>query len=556
MRIIFAFILSLHLLSAWGGTEGGGGDVVILPDGSVVLADSYLDTNAPQPNNMPQQIVLGPKLLLQVKVYTEFIRQIYKTTDFLRDEKSDILNLFDILGSRDNKLAFYAVKDAEELNHHCASGGKKSYRLENGQKVEQVACTSGNEVYLVIPLFARMNLEQQVLLLYHERMTTLRDAHGGKNYQAIAGFTSGLHVLFKVAYEQQQGEERRLTEDERNRIRQFYLAVFELEYRNRVIPIDALDWSIHSNGGGMLRHSARVDETAFVGVNSFISNESFVGANSKIKNTSIPRSSVVEENVNLEQVILNAKGVIGKGVSIIKSSIISKRIEIGADSKISKSIITASHVKIGERNLIKNSQILFDIIQNRNDTEKSLITNNDQSLEDGLINEKISSEYASVEQKVRAIRFGRTIPFGCQGSLKLIVRNYPEGTCWSRKEIAPGRINLGDGNLEKETLITKTIVNFNVKELNLKKGDVVYLLTDKRFTLVISNNKRAKEGEYLLQYGRFVQAGESRFAQLRLPIEEDEILSALYSEVKSQGGEMMNDTRYWVTIKLPLEIIQ
>ena len=78
--------------------------------------------------------------------------------------KSDIYKLLTVLAKRDNGIVFYAVKNVDELNTYCASGGKKAYKLPTGAEVTQVACTSGDEVFLVEPIFKKMDILQQAIL--------------------------------------------------------------------------------------------------------------------------------------------------------------------------------------------------------------------------------------------------------------------------------------------------------------------------------------------------------------------------------------------------------
>jgi hypothetical protein len=352
MKVIFAVLILVISCIGHSGTEGGGGDVVILPDGRVVLADVFLDHNAPQPNNMPKQISLNPKLLLQVKIYTAFFRKLILDTDFLQGKSSDILDLFDVLGKRQNDLAFYTVADAAELNDFCASGGRKAYLLEDGHRVEQVACTSGAEVFLIEPLFRKMTLVQQALLLFHERLTTFRDSHGGKSYQAIAGFTSGLHKILEISYEQQQGTKRLLSEGELAKVMTFYESVFEIEYRNTEVPLNIMNWSLHSFGGGMVKSGANADETSFIGITSVVGAEAQVGKNSEIINTVVPENAVIKEEVILSEVKFLNRGpnfliYIGERTHLEKVTFaVYGKIKIGGDLNIKGASFQGSSLEI------------------------------------------------------------------------------------------------------------------------------------------------------------------------------------------------------------------
>jgi hypothetical protein len=325
--LVLMFILLSYDCAFAGSEGGGGGDAVILPNGDVVLADIFLDRNGPQPANMPRRISLNPKLLLQLKIYGQFFTKVFEKTDIFvessnNNEVNEIIKLLQVLGVRENDLVFYAVKDQDELNTYCASGGTKSYLLPDGAKVTQVACTSGVEVYLVESLFKKMNLLNQALLLIHERLTTLRDQFGGKNYGAIAGVTTGLGEILKQAYLQQNKKYNDLSESEKLNVHHFYEGLIELVYRNKEIPLTVLDWDIHKNGGGLVKRGAEVDESAFVGATSVITQSTSIAAKAIVVNSSfIGKIKIDEES------------------SIINSSIKANRFSSGRGFSMSNSVI-------------------------------------------------------------------------------------------------------------------------------------------------------------------------------------------------------------------------
>lgn len=531
MKLLLSLILLLNF--AYAGTEGGGGDVVILPDGSVVLADAYLDRNAPQPNNMPKQIALNPKLILNVKVYTQFLRKLLENSNFLKHKRSDILNLFDILGTHNNNLAFYSVQDANELNQFCASGGRKVYKLEDGYKVEQVACTSGNEVYLVTPLFRRMNIVQQTLLLFHERLTTFRDRHGGKNYQAIAGLTSGLYTILQIAYEQQQGTKRLVTDAEFQRIQNFYMAVFELEYRDSPIPIDALDYTLHRNGGGMIKKGASVDENAFVGITSVIMPGAEISAGAFIRNTVIPEYSIIEAEARLDNVIMESRDVrIQSGADLKEVTMNAAQILVGNRAKILRSTLKAASILISDS---------VQILRSRVDLGRyPLVINAGEKLMDGEITAQGNATFAPLSKKIKNIAFTLELETDCKGSINDVLEEYDRSlkrkNCFFKSEdVKSWQVSFPGG-----------VIDFRpteVEEFKLRRKDIAnhskgtWLTIFRKFELKfrsMPSTEVAPSELYVLNQGKIEKAGASHVLSLRADLEYEQN-QAVKNKLKELG---------------------
>jgi hypothetical protein len=278
------FFFSFAVQAAFGPSTGGGGDVVILPNDSVVLADPFLNSSDQQPNNMPPMRSLNPRLLQAADAYLRASEPIL--TFLSRDRRSsDLVTTLKVLSTRKNSLRFYAVRNQEELGQFCAPGGRKSYILPNGARIEQVACTAGNETFLVEPLFLRLSIKDQALLLVHERLTTLRDAQGGKNYSAIARFTTGLSLFLSLYREQAKNVFRALNESEQNVMSEFYIATEEIEKRNSEINEDSFQWTAAHIGGGAVHNMSHADPSATVGLNFVIDKNSTIEAGAQLKQT-------------------------------------------------------------------------------------------------------------------------------------------------------------------------------------------------------------------------------------------------------------------------------
>ena len=319
--IIKNLILSLSLIASVnahaGPSVGGGGDVVILPDDSVVLADPWIDNNAQQPNNMPPLRALNPRVLQSVNAYAEAAKGILNN---LSGAQSDIYTLLNELSKRKNDLRFYGVQNKDELNSFCASGGRKIYTLPDGASVMQVACTAGNETFIVEPLFVKLSLRDQVLLLVHERLTTLRDQYGGKNYSAIARFTTGLATYLNLYKEQVSKKYRNLNADEQKKLTDLYVAIEEIEFRNDEVGSDSFQWTAHLYGGGLAHANSHVDPSALILLNSSVHKNAEVGAGTQIINSAVYRKSVVGENSQILNSIVPGNSIVGANVKITNLS--------------------------------------------------------------------------------------------------------------------------------------------------------------------------------------------------------------------------------------------
>lgn len=376
MKFLKTYTLLITALvnsALWAGPSvGGGGDVIILPDDSVVLADPFIDSGAPQPNNMPPLRALNPRILQVINLYTKAGSSLI--SDFAAKE-SDINATLAKLAVRNNDLRFYGVQTAEELNQFCAPGGRKIYKLPNGAQVQQVACTAGNETFMVEPLFSRLSLRDQGLLLIHERLTTLRDQYGGKNYSAIARFTTGLNVYLNLYSEQNKKKYRMLSVEEQKILTDFFVAVEEIEKRNSEVSEDSFQWQAHRNGGGRVHVNTIVNESAFISLQTVIAKKSEIGANAKLINFYNPHRLTL---------------MMGDGVSVINLSSVFTNEGGYAVVPTANSIITLKDYVTLEDVTIKNNTDQVVIGENSNikkstfDTQ-SLVTGESFTLTEGLV---------------------------------------------------------------------------------------------------------------------------------------------------------------------------
>ncbi|MDO9180953.1 MAG: hypothetical protein Q7U04_01030 [Bacteriovorax sp.] len=184
---------------------------------------------------------MSPRILQLASLYHDAVVRLLEDLS-PRAYKSEIADEIKKISLRESGLRFYAVQSASELNDFCASGGRKIYKLHEGQIANQVACTSGVETFLVEPLFLRLSLRDQVLLLVHERLTPLRDKFGGKNYSAIARFTTGFGEYIDLYKKEAEGTYPILNNDETNRLTIFFISTEEIQFRSSNPTENSFQW--------------------------------------------------------------------------------------------------------------------------------------------------------------------------------------------------------------------------------------------------------------------------------------------------------------------------
>ncbi len=499
-KLLMSFVAMMLTLNSFAGSEGGGGDAVILPNGDVVLADVFLDRNQPQPNNMPKRISLNPKLLLQVKIYTQYMEQLlnrtrpvisYNRYGHLQLHTYETVNLFTELGKRESKLVFFSVADEKELNTFCASGGRKVYTLPDGAQVTQVACTSGDEVFLVEPIFRRMSVMHQALLLMHERMTTLKDQFGGKNYGAIAGITSGLGELLKQTYEQQNGRYVRLNSKEQLRIQHFYEALIELEYRNNEIPVTALNWRIHQNGGGFIRHGADVADSAFIGITSIIGEDVTVSENSIVLDSSVLGQSTIERSVKIHSSMIDGMSVtVGEGSNLLETS------------------LHANNFHTGKKFTAKEAKIKLE-------NSKFIQLNDNQKVTKGSLEEnKLGYLPKGVHLEIPQLTF-KEVKTSCQKKISFYKREEGESEC-HKYELDSNRSwhNLSPlNNSEGMTFNVAQVLEREVKNsystiFGRLDGSSLEILRSFKINLAFYQMQELMDGTHVIQDGNVYLAGQ------------------------------------------------
>jgi hypothetical protein len=357
MKSLFLFIL----LSCF--SQGlFASDAVILKDGSVVLADVFLDQDADQLSNRPKAIALNPRLILQAKLYAQFMDQ--RILSILEDK--DGPNFLDLIDPQDIGFLHYIVKDVEELGKFCSPGTGKRFILESNENISKVACSVGKETYFVGPSFVKLSLQEQALVIIHERFTLLRDDRGGRDFGNVGKVVTMARSFLRIAYEQQQRNFRTLENSELLAIESFYSSlIYLLSHNISQTYAFTTNWKIHPNGGGILLASPNVDPEAFIDHSSKVVAPVIIKKRARIINTELGDQVFIGEDVIIESSLFDffttsASSLrLEDGSSIIKSNLNNSDLVLGRNSILRDSQISDVSLKIGKGVLINDSRIDF-----------------------------------------------------------------------------------------------------------------------------------------------------------------------------------------------------
>lgn len=373
-----------------------GTNAVSLPDGSVVIADVFVEEEIFQPFQRPKRISLNPRLKLQAMRYAEFFDQ--RIRQVSNNESSSLSFFIDL--SKFEQSYIYVVKDQQELRRYCAHGRGKSYRPAGDTLVTDYACSMGKEIFLIEGKFRELNLKDQALLLMHEKATTMRDIDGGRDFELVGTFFNDSRILLDVSYRQQQGNNRKLSPTEYEMVDGFYRSSLDLVafYFSKTLE---RKFRVSENGGGLIFGEGIVEDGAFLGVGSVISGKVHLLAGSQIVGSLIKGNSTLFAGVR----VINSKLIqknessdlmqVGEGTVIRESDIRLQVIDLGKDSEIDKSTIFCHSLKTGKNFKFKLSKIGPDYWH-----RLSLTLTDNQSLQNGQITD---------EDQIRGIPFGYQI---------------------------------------------------------------------------------------------------------------------------------------------------
>lgn len=258
-----------------GGETGGGGDAVILPDDTVVLADQfYRPSTSTSPEDIPGSvpILLPDELNNELKRISSFSRVYFcdKRQKFGVLEKA-------IFGENVRYFFVPTIPDIPECINNEAS-----YQVPSGGHVSPIGCSIGANTYLQKEMFLKMSVREQALLIAHERIRTLPAQPGLK---VTATITQGLRILLDFRNRQIQGE-RPLMDNISEKM------VLNMREAGRLIsscPNDSniLDVILHPAGGLIEFDLKGAAHSSYLGVGSRIPAFCTLGENTVILNTAI-----------------------------------------------------------------------------------------------------------------------------------------------------------------------------------------------------------------------------------------------------------------------------
>lgn len=538
-QFIIVAIATVASFAYAGPSVGGGGDVVILPDDSVVLADPFIDSGAPQPNNMPPLRAMNPRILQVINLYNK--ASSFLIEDFA-DKESDINLTLAELATRNNDLRFYGVQSQEELNQFCAPGGRKIYKLPNGAMIQQVACTAGNETFIVEPLFIRLSLRDQGLLLIHERLTTLRDQYGGKNYSAIARFTTGLNLYLSLYKEQIKKKYRVLTESEQKLLSDFYIAIEEIEKRNSEVDDDSFQWIAHKNGGGRVHVAAIVDDSAFISLDSVVTKGSEIAANTSVKEfyNDYRLPLVMEEGASVEKLSLtyytntsypqynilptaNSK-IILKARTKIKDVILgnlTNSFTTGEDSKITNTTINSGLFSSGKGLVATGANIGSDtaklggnvVIVNSSLYAKKLNIDNNAEFDQVILGQDATAESFSAGSNTRLIKTtieASTVAIGTGNNFQDSTFKTHKGSFVSASDVNVRNSNVvaDHFNIGTQSTVEDSVIVASVLKLGSKVEFKDAKIDHSRLSASIANEQKLiSNGVYSSTYAAYYPLG-------------------------------------------------
>lgn len=402
-RFLVSLLLSLFSFSSLAIDTGEG---IILPDGSIVIADVFLDQDIFQPAQRPKRIALNPRLSLQTRIYAKYLDN--RASRVSLTEKTWIDSDWIEVDSEKNRkdLYFYVVPDVEKLRYYCAPGRGKTYKVMGHASVNEYACTSGNETFFVEEKFRSLSLKEQALLLMHERMTAKRDKNLGRNFPVIGNTLNTFSALIEIRMEHQSGVLRKLTQAEFLNLKTFYSEVFELaKFYHPYSELKSTELIPTQNGGGLVSKDLEIQPGALVDLDSRIYAKGTLFPESRVLNSTIFGELNLREGASISNsVFQNRRNSdifldIGENSIISESEISSEHFEVGADAKIERSRIALS-LRAGVSLVLSLSEL---VIGSSNEKPTVYQLGNNQSLRRGKIVSSHSSYGVPQGYEVRPI---------------------------------------------------------------------------------------------------------------------------------------------------------
>lgn len=308
-RLLFTLTLSLFVcgaaLAKEGGATGvgGGGNAVVLPNDTVVLADPYYPREGNEPTfhcKDGERGQLHPALIEELNRAGHFLVR-YGATIGLNRNWSDFITTREWDFREPSKFIAEVVLGptveycfVTKLPHAESQPDLKN--LPRGSESHSLAYTEWNVTWFQKDLFRRMSVREQAKAIIHERL----HAHAGNvAHGAIVDMTNGLDLLFSIRHHQNRGRRPVLDPAQVAVLQTFMQRIVDLQlYRGRYIAGDDVSGReikdakyfvthhrVTPNGGGLYHVRTLIADDVYLGVGSWVGSGSIVEPGVTLVNT-------------------------------------------------------------------------------------------------------------------------------------------------------------------------------------------------------------------------------------------------------------------------------
>jgi len=236
-----------------GNESSGGGDILILPDDRIILADPF---------------VVRPG----------------KPMEFHPTLKEELLRAGEVLEAFGAENTFLSANVLNPyVEYRYATGPLDCRRVElggvpAGGEQKLVACTEGHLTLISEPDFRKMTIREQAKLIIHERLRALKVAAPGS---FIADVTDGVELGLEIMNSQLRGNERvTLSDHQLDTLNLLMRRIVQLELGAVFKDLSGNLWKIVRNGAGVASAKADIHPSATLGLGSVLGPNSMLGEES------------------------------------------------------------------------------------------------------------------------------------------------------------------------------------------------------------------------------------------------------------------------------------
>jgi hypothetical protein len=311
--LIFNMLPSAFAGAGGGSEVGNGGEVITLPDDTVILGDPY--TSRPDPSQAITYDQLNASLKAEIERAGRFLVKFGAAVDnsipndptptddqiqqMVRKRYLSRVAQAAFLVSTVMDTAMVQYYFVDPLPSTCTSAEDiDANGLPNGYQLDLGGCTEGPVTWIDKTLFAKMNVREQAKLLIHERMHALMAQYGFPHYM-IADITDGLDVAMTLYNDQINSQRPVLTSDQVTKLETLIAQILRTHLADgRPETESELEtaWTVSPNGGALVSNTATVSPQAYVGVGSLIGSGSTISPGALILNSSCYRGGCQLQN--------------------------------------------------------------------------------------------------------------------------------------------------------------------------------------------------------------------------------------------------------------------